>query len=348
MYATTRRRFLQTGTAGAIALAAPFRFPQAAKKGGVMRMGKGHGQTADSLDPATHENGFTLALTHAIHNYLTEVNGSGTLVGQLAESFEASADAATWTFKLRQGVTYHNGQELTAQDVINSINHHRGKDSKSAAKPIVAPISEMRADGKHTVIFDLEAGNADFPYIVSDYHLPIMPTKDGKPDWQSGIGAGSYKIKKFDPGVRLDLVKNADHWDSGRGHFDAIEMITIIDAAARTNALLTGAVDAIDRVDLKTVHLLKRRPGVKVHSIAGTQHYTFPMLHGNRRPFDNNRCTQGFEVRRSTGKEMVAEDPGGPSASVGNDHPIGPGPTATIAADLEQTQPTIPKSRNTT
>ena len=64
MNTTTRRRFLQTGAAGAASLALPIRFARAAKKGGVMRMGKAHGQTIDSLDPATYEHGFTIALTY--------------------------------------------------------------------------------------------------------------------------------------------------------------------------------------------------------------------------------------------------------------------------------------------
>ena len=332
MNTTTRRRFLQTGAAGAAALTLPIHFARAAKKGGVMRMGKGHGQTVDSLDPGTHENGFMLALVQGYNNYLTEVAGDGSLVGQLAESWEASADAVTWTFKLRKGVTYHNGREVTAEDVVASINHHRGEDSQSAAKPIVAPITGIEADGKHTVAFTLEAGNADFPFIVSDYHLPILPSEGGKADWQAGIGAGAYRIKSFEPGVRVDLERYADYWNPERGHFDAIQMITIVDPAARTNAIITGEVDAIDRVDLKTVHLLKRRPGLKVHSIAGTQHFTFPMR-TNVAPFsDNNvRLALKHAINR---KEMVEKILQG-FGVVGNDHPIGPGQRF-FAKDLEQ------------
>ena len=332
MFRTTRRRFLQTGAAGAATLALPIHFAHAANKGGVMRMGKAHGQTADSLDPGTHENGFTIAMTHGYNIYMTEVAADGSLVGQLAESWEASADVATWTFRLRQGVTYHNGREVTAEDVAASINHHRGEDSASAAKPIVAPITDIRADGKHTVVFTLDAGNADFPFILSDYHLPIMPSEGGKPDWQSGIGAGPYKIKSFEPGVRIDLDKHADYWDSGRGHFDGIQMLSIVDAAARTNALMTGEVDAIDRVDLKTVHLLKRRKGLSVHSIAGTQHYTFPMR-TNIAPFDDNNVRMALKhaINREEMVEKILQGFG----VVGNDHPIGQGQRF-FASELEQ------------
>ena len=332
MNTTTRRRFLQTGAAGAAALTLPIHFARAAKKGGVMRMGKAHGQTVDSLDPGTHENGFMIALTHGYNGYLTEVAGDSSLAGQLAESWEASADVATWTFKLRKGVTYHNGREVTAEDVVASINHHRGEDSKSAAKPIVAPITDIRADGKHTVVFSLEAGNADFPFILTDYHLPIMPSEGGKPDWQSRIGGGAYKIKSFEPGVRVDLEKYGDYWDSGHGHFDAIQMITIVDPAARTNAIITGEVDAIDRVDLKTAHLLKRRPGLKVHSIAGTQHYTFPM-HTNVAPFSDNNVR--LALKHAINREEMVEKVLQGFGVVGNDHPIGPGQRY-FAKDLEQ------------
>ena len=332
MNRTTRRRFLQTGAAGAASLALPIRFAHAAGKGGVMRMGKAHGQTVDSLDPGTHENGFTIAMTHGYNIYMTEVAGDGALVGQLAESWDASADVATWTFKLRQGVSYHNGREVVADDVVASINHHRGEGSTSAAKPIVDPIDDIKADGKYTVVFTLQAGNADFPFILSDYHLPVMPSEGGKPDWQSGIGAGAYKIRSFDPGVRIDLVKHADYWDSGRGHFDEIQMITIVDPAARTNAVITGEVDAIDRVDLKTVHLLKRRPGLTVHSIAGTQHYTFPMR-TNVEPFKDNNVRMA--LKHAIDREEMVEKILQGFGVVGNDHPIGPGQRF-FAKDLEQ------------
>ena len=332
MNRTTRRRFLQTGAAGAASLALPIRFARAAGKGGVMRMGKAHGQTADSLDPGTHENGFTIGMTNGYNAYMTEIAGDGSLVGQLAESWEASPDAVTWTFKLRQGVTYHNGRDVTAEDVVASINHHRGEDSTSAAKPIVAPITDLKADGKHTAVFTLAAGNADFPFILSDYHLPIMPSEGGNADWNSGVGAGAYVLKSFEPGVRADLTRYPDFFNSDRGHFDEVHLLSIVDTAARTNALITGEVDAIDRVDLKTVHLLKRRPGLKVHSIAGTQHYTFPMR-TNVAPFDDNNVRMALKhaINREEMVEKILQGFG----VVGNDHPIGSGQRF-FAKDLEQ------------
>ena len=104
-----------------------------AKKGGHLRVGVGHGSTTDSLDPATYENGWLSGVGYAIHNHLAEVNNNGDLVPELAESWEASDDAAVWRFKIRKGVEFHSGKTLDADDVVASINHHRGDDTRAVS-----------------------------------------------------------------------------------------------------------------------------------------------------------------------------------------------------------------------
>jgi peptide/nickel transport system substrate-binding protein len=101
-----------------------------------------------------------------VFDCLTEVTASGELVGELAESWEASSDAKTWTFNLRKGVTFHNGKSFGADDVIASLNMHTEEGAKSAAKPIVAAISEMKKMNDHQIQFTLSAGNADFPLTI--------------------------------------------------------------------------------------------------------------------------------------------------------------------------------------
>ena len=91
-------------------------------------MGVGHGSTTDSLDPATHENGFVNNLVNTYANQLFYVQPDGSLQPELAESVEASDGAKVWNVKLRQGVTFHNGKELTTDDVIASISYHIGED----------------------------------------------------------------------------------------------------------------------------------------------------------------------------------------------------------------------------
>ena len=331
----SRREFVRAASMLGLGMAAPAVFNTAGaapKKGGKFTVGIGHGSTTDSLDPGTFENDFTNSSSMTRYNFLTEVDNYGNLVGELAEGWEATADAKTWTFQLRRGVEFHNGKSLTADDVIATLNHHRGEDSSSAAKVIVEPITDIRADG-NAVIITLAGGDADFPFKMSDYHLGIMPSKDGKADWSEGVGTGGYSIANYEPGVRIDLKRNPNYWKEGRAHFDEVEMITIGDVSARTNALTTGQIDYMDKCDIKTLHLLQRNTDINVEEVGGsTAHYTIPMR-TNLKPFDDNniRLALKYGLDREALLKTVLRGHG----SLGNDHPI----SASMryhAADLPQ------------
>jgi peptide/nickel transport system substrate-binding protein len=94
------------------------------------------------------------------------VLANGKLSGELASSWEASADAKVWTFNLKKGVKFHNGKSFGADDVIASLKMHVEEGAKSAAKPIVANIAEMKKLGEHQVQLTLNGGNADLPFLL--------------------------------------------------------------------------------------------------------------------------------------------------------------------------------------
>jgi peptide/nickel transport system substrate-binding protein len=343
----SRRDFMAKATALGVTVAAASTIwsgsvQAAPKKGGRFRHGSAHGSTTDTLDPSTFENGNIISQGYGLRNHLTEVDNDGSLIPELCEKWDASDDASEWTFTVRKGVEFHNGKTLDANDIISTMNYHRGVDSKSAAKPLLAPVTEIRKDGNDKVVFKLSGGNADFPYTVSDYHLAILPAdKEGKVEWRSGNGTGAYIIEKFEPGVRSTFKRNRNYWKSGRGHFDEVEFLTIGDVVARTNALTTGETDAMSRCDLKTVHLLKRRKGIKVEEVTGTLHYTIPM-HTDVAPFDNNhvRLALKYAVDRESLLQKILRGHG----VVGNDHPIS---TANRyhASDLPQRTYDLDKAR---
>jgi peptide/nickel transport system substrate-binding protein len=322
----TRRDFMVRATALGVTAAHASAFwtesaeAAAPNKGGTLRLAIGHGSTTDSLDPGTFENAYMQVMSSAAYNQLTEVDNNGDLIPDLAESWDVSDDAVVWTFNLRKGVEYHNGKTMDADDVVASFQHHRGEDSKSAAKAILEPIKEIKADGKDKVVFTLNSGNADFPFIVSDYHLAILPSKDGKIDATSGIGTGGYTIESYEPGVRTAMKRFGNYWKPDRAHFDGAEVLAILDVAARTNALTTGEIDAMDRVDLKTAHLLARDKNVSIEEVSGTQHYTFAM-HTDVAPFDNNdvRLALKYGIDRDALVKTILRGHG----VIGNDHPIG-------------------------
>ena len=202
--AISRREFIGRLTAlgltvGAATALAPSFAKASPNKGGRLRLGLTGGATSDTIDPALLRT-FTFNISAGqIRNCLTEIAANGSLIGELAESWEASPGATVWTFQIRQGVEFHSGKSLDATDVIESLNYHRGDGSPSGAKAFVSTIDDIRADGKNTVVVTLNGGNADFPFLMSDYRLAICPaTAGGGIDWQSGIGTGSGRS----PGAR--------------------------------------------------------------------------------------------------------------------------------------------------
>lgn len=322
----SRRDFMRRATALGVSTAlatgvlSKAGYAQEPKKGGKFIIGLGHGATTDSLDPGTYPDSMTgVCGWGAPSNSLTEMDEAGNIVPDLAESFEPSDDAKSWVFKLRKGVTFHNGKDVTANDVVQSYLHHMGPDSKSAAKSIVDTIEEVSADGDN-VVFKLKGGNADFPFYASDYHLPIMPAKDGGGvDWQSGIRTGPFTIESFDPGVGAKFKRNPNFYKDV--WFDEFEVKVIADVAARTNALTSGEIHYMDRCDLKTVNLLKRNQDLEVLQVTGYGHYIF-VMNVTQAPFDNPDVRNA--LKNAIDREEIAQKIFLGYATPGNDNPIAP------------------------
>ncbi|MBT7759090.1 MAG: twin-arginine translocation signal domain-containing protein, partial [Rhodospirillaceae bacterium] len=111
----SRREFMSTVTAMGVTVAAASTMwsssvQAAPKRGGKMRMGSAHGNTTDTLDPSTFNNGGIIQQGYAMRNHLSEVDNNGTLIPELSSGWEASDDATEWVFTLRKGVEFHNGK----------------------------------------------------------------------------------------------------------------------------------------------------------------------------------------------------------------------------------------------
>lgn len=318
-YGLDRRQFLQ-GSAAALAVAA--RFSRSARAagtaGGRFRLGMVEGQTTDVLDPQLVGTMFMAHLNFQLRNCLVEISPDFEAVPELAEQFEPRDGARKWAFKLRKGVEFHDGKTLKPEDVIYSINLHRAADSKSGAKTLLKPVSDITVDGDW-VVFSLDSPSADFPYVLADYHLVIVP--DDTKDFAKGIGTGGYSLVEFEPGVRSLAKRNGKYWKADRAHFAEVEMLNIVDPFARSTALLSGDVDAIVQAELKTAGRLQNMPELQLIEGVGTQHMTMPMR-VDTAPFDNVdvRLAVKYACDRQQLIKTVLLGHGVP----GNDHPIAP------------------------
>ncbi len=320
----SRREFL--GRAAALGVTATFAntmLSNAARaagpvKGGILKAGLVGGESTNSLDPATFASQVPYSFGRSWGELLLELKSDGTLENRIAEEFGSSADAKTWTFKIRKDVEFHDGKTVTAEDVIATLERHSNEESKSGALGIVKGIDTMKADGGNVVI-TLKEANADLPYLMADYHLIIQPN-GGKDKPDAGISAGPHKVSVNEPGVRHGGERFANYWNPDNyGFADQIEIIVINDATARTAALQSGQVHIINRVEPKIVGLIKNVPGVTIRNVSGAGHYVF-IMHANTAPFDNNDLRMALKLAMDR-QEMVDKILLG-YGSVGNDFPI--------------------------
>jgi peptide/nickel transport system substrate-binding protein len=302
---------ISTMLGGADALAA-----ETPRKGGVLRLGLAGGSTTDSLEPGSWNDSVMIDVGNGVYSGLVEWAQDGKPVPALAEKLEPKNGAKDWILDLHKGVKFSNGQEFTADDAIYSLNLHRG-DTKSGAAGAMKEVSDVKKLDKYQIQVSLTAPDADFPYVLTDYHLMMVP--DGFKDWAKPVGTGAFVVDKFDPGVRIVLKKRADYWKEGRGNLDGAEVTVINDGSARLNALISGQMDIINRVDHKAVALLAKAPKIEVVRAPGGWH-TVMAMEMDKAPYTNPDIR--LALKYATDREQILKALFSGYGTLGNDHPI--------------------------
>jgi peptide/nickel transport system substrate-binding protein len=318
----SRRDFL--GRAAALGASAALTTTLAGKafaaspvKGGIIKAGLQGGESTNSLDPALNLSQVTFNFCKQWGEFLVRLTPEGGIENLIAEEIGASADAKTWTMKIRDGIEFHNGKTVTAEDVVATLERHADEKSKSGALGILKGIKTIKASGKEVVV-TLGDADADFPYLMADYHLVIQPN-GGKDKPDAGIGTGPYTIEEHQAGVRNVGAKYKDHWDKSVGHADTVVIVVINDTTARIAAIQSGQVDMINRVEPKVVDLVKRVPSITVRTTSGRGYYPFNMF-CNTAPFDNKDLRMALKLAMDR-DQMLKKILRG-YGEVGNDFPI--------------------------
>jgi peptide/nickel transport system substrate-binding protein len=242
---------MQATLAGGIASLATTAHAQTPKKGGRIKVASSSSGVNDTLDPARQSGHIDYCRGFMFYNGLTVLDGSLAPQPQLAEEF-STQDAKTWVFKLRKGVSFHNGKPLTPADVVFSMMRHKDPATASRAKVLADQFESVTATGPNEVTFRLTAPNADLPVILGTYHFHIVP--EGTTNFAAGIGTGPFKLKEFKPGERSIAVRNDNYWKPNRPYLDEIELVGISDESARVNALLSGQLDLVVAVSPRSLN----------------------------------------------------------------------------------------------
>lgn len=199
-------------------------------------------QGIPQLNPAIRTFAWEEVLFPLLWNGLTKTDESGEVVGDLAETWEASDDQMTWTFTLRDGITFSNGDPFTADDAVEAFQYYLDDGTATQEKNKISMVTEVTAPDEKTIVISLSEPIATFPagiVWVKMLDVDSLDTIDREP-----IGTGPYIVDRFTPDDSLTLVPNENYF----GEAPALDEITIVKAAESTAAvtgLRSGDIDVL-------------------------------------------------------------------------------------------------------
>ncbi len=202
-----------------------------------------------ALDPVIINNGGALLLLGLAGEYLCWDNNKGVLEPRVAEKWTANADSTVWTFKIRKGITFHNGAKLTADDVVATFERLADPANKSNALSVFKGILQKGNTTKvdaYTVQFKLDQPVGAWPYQVSsdNYNAIILP-KNYTGGWdKTFIGCGPWIMEKYVVDQGVTFKRNPTYWDKTRQpNFEKLQVTQYKDDSARLAALQSGQND---------------------------------------------------------------------------------------------------------
>jgi peptide/nickel transport system substrate-binding protein len=243
----------------------------------------------------------------------------------LAKNWEVSEDGLTWTFTLREGVMFHNGEEMTSEDVKFTFDRLSDPDIGAATANLYSNIASISAPGKYTVVFELKQQNPDFLSQLGEYQAII--TWSGTEDFNTEhIGTGKFMIDTYLPEDRITFKRNPNYWrtDSEGNqlpYLDGIEYLFLPEPSSQVEALRGGQVDYLIYVPTEYVSSLEAEPDIEVYEKASNFHYAIRMR-SDREPFNDVRVRQAF--RAAVDRKEILEGSFEGLGVTGRDTPIGP------------------------
>lgn len=227
--------------------------------GGRLRIGLQGDPT--ELDPALSNLNAVAVVVDFVYEGLVHEAPDLSPQPALAESWKISDDLLTYTFKLRHGVTFHNGREFVADDVKYSFERIQNPKTASPWQTFLSGVKSIAAPDPATVVIVLSAPDASFLARLCTRGLVIVPKEEVEKTGdltQKMVGTGPFKFKEYIPSSSLALDKNDTYWDTGKPYLDGLDLTIIPDDTQRSTALISKTVDFAEQVGQKDISLIKK------------------------------------------------------------------------------------------
>jgi peptide/nickel transport system substrate-binding protein len=271
--------------------------PQKAVRGGTLNVAMISAGKAETMSVWTQINLPDQARIFSVYDPLFEFDANG-VQPALAESAEPNADATVWTLRLRQGVTWHDGKPLTADDVVytmknwlNSLNYY------APTMGLVLDAKGVRKRDARTIEVPLLKAVADFPSFMCYESCYVIRAGTKQRDFNSNpVGTGPFKFISFVPGQRSVVRANGDYWRQGLPYLDEVIVdSSFTDDNARFSALQAGTADTLPLMPFGLARANQSNQSVRIDSAVGASCYQFAM-NMTKPPFSDVRVRQAMRL----------------------------------------------------
>jgi peptide/nickel transport system substrate-binding protein len=258
--------------------------------------------------------------------FLSFSNDKLELEPRLAESWSPNGDGTEWTFKIRQGVKFHSGKTLTANDVVTTfealVNPKNASNALSALGGVLSP-GNTEAPDDATVVFHLDAPNGNFPTLVSsaNYNAIIIPADLDPADWGKTFdGTGPFKLASFTPKVGAKFVRYDGYWGE-KANPEGFELKFYGEEGPMIVAFQGGEVDFVEHFSVSGGQALLTDPNAQVIAVKASTHRQLHMRN-DKDPFTDKRVRQAIAL--SLDRNAMVQGLWDGKADLGNDSPFAP------------------------
>ena len=249
------------------------------------------------LDPTVNAaSAIAEVVLYNVLETLTKIQSNSTVGPLLAQSWTVTPDNKTWAFKLRPGVSFHNGEPFNAQTVKYSFERAAAEGSANKDKAVFANIVNISATDALTVVITLKNTNPDFLFQLGQATAVIVEPKSVATNATSPVGTGPYKLDSWAKGNALVLARWDGHRDAKAIALRRVSFRFISDAAAQAAALLAGDVDLFPRVSVaRALPQFKADKRFQV-LVGGSRAKTIVAINNKRKPLDDVRVRRAIAL----------------------------------------------------
>lgn len=282
------------------------------------------------IDPAFISSDSEVLVANHVYDYLVDIDPQSNIIPRLATAWAISADGLKYIFTLAEGVTWHDGDPFTAEDVVWTYNRLRDPDIGSPTADLYANIVDVEATDDLEVAFTLAEPNPFFLFDLSDNHALII--KNGTEDATDFNGTGPFKVTNYSPEDRIEMEANEDYFIEGQPKLSALQVIFFNDETAAIDALRGGQIDLALRMSTSLFQSLQNEPGINTLEIP-TNGFDLIRLRTDQEPGNNPLVLQALKY--ATDRDAILQLVQQGYGAIGNDSPVGPLYEAFYAPDVQ-------------